>query len=62
MNVFWLLKMKRLADNPPSKKRIIFVLGILAFIAALAFYEHFFGWPEFLTVDKGVGRRGFVLP
>ncbi len=61
MNIFLLLRMKRLADNPPSRKRIILVLSILAFIATLAFYEYLFGWPEFLTVDQGVGRRGFVL-
>ncbi len=62
MNVFWLLKMKHLAQHPPSKKRIILVLGVIAFCVMIFAYERVFGWPEWLTVDKGVGRRGFKLP
>ncbi len=61
MNIFWLLKMKRLAQHPPSKQRIILVLGILAFCVVLVVLERTFGWPDWLTVDKGVGRRGFSL-
>lgn len=61
MNIFHLLRLKRLAQNPPSKKRIIMVLGIIAVCLILFAYERAFGWPEWLTVNNGGGKRGLRL-
>lgn len=49
MNPRWLLRAKRLAQNPPSWGRVKFVIAIILFCAALWMLERFFGWPEFLT-------------
>ncbi len=56
MNVFWLLRMKRWAQNPPSWKRIKMVVVILLIIFLIFGFERLFGWPEWLTVDRGVRR------
>jgi len=57
MNTRWLLRMKRWADRPPSRGRVKFVFYIILACAMLYAYEYFYGWPEFLTVEKfGRGR------
>ncbi len=47
-----LLRAVRWARNPPSTKRVKFFLALLAFCILVATIEHFFGWPEFLTVEN----------
>ena len=61
MNIHWLLRAKRWADNPPSWKQVKFFLAILTFCIALVLLEYVFGWPEWLTVNEHRGRipRGF---
>jgi hypothetical protein len=56
MNIRWLLRAKKWAENPPSWKRVKMGLYILAICIALATFEHFFGWPDALTPEN-VGRR-----
>lgn len=56
MNIHWLLRAKRWAQNPPSWKQVKFVAAIIVICLCLFTYEHFFGWPDALTVND-VGRR-----
>lgn len=57
MNMFRLLiRAKRWAQNPPSERMVIMVLGIIALGLALASYEALFGWPDWLTVNSS--RKG----
>ena len=56
MNVHWLLRAKRWAQNSPSPGRIKLVFAVIAVCAALWGYEQFFGWPEALTPNDL--RRG----
>ncbi len=51
MNQRWLFKMARWAQNPPSEKRVIFVVSILAVCLCVVAIEMFIGWPEWLSLD-----------
>lgn len=55
MNLHWLLRAKRLAQNPPSMGRVYLVLGIIAVCIGLVVIERTVGWPEALTVEH-MGR------
>ena len=52
MNLFWLLRMKRWAQNPPSPKMLKLIAFVVVASIALYAYEQAFGWPEWLTVNK----------
>lgn len=56
MSYRWILRMKRLAQNPPSEGRVKLVLGVIAACILLVVVERYIGWPDFLTSDP-VGRR-----
>lgn len=56
MNFFWLLRMRRWAQNPPSAGRVKLVLAVLAFCLALYAIERWVGWPDALSPEPG--RRG----
>lgn len=56
MSYRWFLRMKRLAQNPPSEGRVKLVLGIILLCILLYLVERFIGWPDFLTSEP-VGRR-----
>jgi hypothetical protein len=58
MNLFWLVRMRRGLQHPPSPMKLAVVSGVVAFVLALAAVEHFIGWPEALSVD-GQGLRRF---
>jgi hypothetical protein len=47
----WLLRMARWARHPPSPRRVALVLGVAAACLLLAGIEHFWGWPQALTVN-----------
>ncbi|SFR40037.1 hypothetical protein SAMN04488005_1442 [Yoonia tamlensis] len=51
MNIRWLLRAKRMAQNPPSEARFWLVVGVIAVCALLWGIEHIFGWPEWLSAD-----------
>jgi len=57
MNIHWLLRAKRLAQNPPSWGRVKFFFYILLFCILLFALERYFGWPEWLTTNN-LGHRG----
>jgi hypothetical protein len=52
MNLFWLLRMKRWVQHPPSPKMLKLIAFVVLASFALYFYEQAFGWPEWLTVNK----------
>jgi hypothetical protein len=49
---FWLLKMKQLAERPPSRRRVILMLVVFGTCLALWGYEQIFGWPELLRLTN----------
>ena len=53
MNLFWLLRMKRWAQNPPSPKMLKLIAFVIVVSIALYLFEQAFGWPDWLTVNKG---------
>lgn len=57
MNLFWLLRMRRWVQHPPSPRTVWLILGLIAFLLLLVAVERIWGWPEALTVD-GAGMRG----
>lgn len=59
MNMFWLLRMKRWVQNPPSKARVYLIFSIIAFCVVLYLIERYLGWPDFLTVNKQPRGLGF---
>lgn len=49
MNIRWLLRMAHWSHNPPSERRVKFVLGIVVICLAVFALEYVFGWPEALS-------------
>lgn len=56
MNQRWLLRMARWAHNPPSAGRVKLVLGVVAVALALVGLEYVFGCPEWLQLNRPIGR------
>jgi hypothetical protein len=52
MNPIWLLRMKRWVQHPPSLRRVILVVGVVAVCFAIAGVEAVWGWPDWLVVNK----------
>ena len=50
--MIWFVRMSRWARNPPSARRVVFVLGVVGICLALFAVERFVGWPEALTLDR----------
>lgn len=59
MNIFWLLKMKRWSQNPPSKQRIMVFLAVITICVGIVLIEKFIGWPDALTVEPTGRARVF---
>ncbi|SHJ24430.1 hypothetical protein SAMN05444000_106117 [Shimia gijangensis] len=59
MNLRHLLRMAHWVHNPPSKRRVVLVFGIVALCLALFAIERMFGWPDALTPNM---VRGRILP
>ena len=57
MNLFWLLRASRWARRPPSAGRVKLVLAVLLLIGLLYGIESFWGWPDWLTVNRGPQGR-----
>ena len=58
MNLRWFLRMARWARNPPSPGYVTLVLAVIALCLILVGIEHFFGWPDALTVNGGKRLHG----
>ncbi len=52
MNPVWLMRAKRLLQNPPSWQRVKLGLAIAAMCLAIYGFEQVFGWPEALTPQR----------
>jgi hypothetical protein len=52
----WLMRAKQWAQKPPSWGRVKLVFGVVAVCIAIAGYEWFFGWPDWLTVNRLSGK------
>jgi len=51
--MLWLMRLRRWASHPPSKRMRWLILAVLLASLALYSFEQTFGWPEWLTVNKG---------
>lgn len=47
-----LLRAKRLAQNPPSMRKVVMYGGFIAASLVVAGIEWLWGWPAWLTVDS----------
>lgn len=56
MNTRWLLRAKRLAQNPPSWGRVKLVLGVIALCLLIVGAEHFLGDPSATVPRQGLPR------
>ena len=57
MNLLWLLRASRWARHPPSARRVKLVLAVLLLVGLLYGIESLWGWPEWLSVNRGPGGR-----
>lgn len=48
----WLLRMSRWARNPPSEKRVIFVLAIIVVALVIVGIEKMGWWPDWATAQR----------
>ena len=53
----WFLRMALWVRNPPSAKRVMLVLGVVAVCLALYAIDRLIGWPEWLTPNRVPGGR-----
>ena len=53
----WMLRAVKWARNPPSPKKVKFVLGIIAICIAIYMVERYIGWPDWLTLEKAPRRK-----
>jgi len=51
MNPNILLRLVRLVRSPPGPRAVRMALALAVLLGALAAYEHFFGWPDWATVN-----------
>ena len=47
-----LVRMKRLAQHPPSWNRVLLGFGVAAFVAAIAGIEALGWWPDWATATR----------
>lgn len=47
-----LLRMARWVRHPPSRRHLWVMIVVVAVAAFCVGFEYFFGWPDFLTVQR----------
>lgn len=57
MNPRWLLRAKRLVQNPPSPAKVKLVIGVIAVCILFYAIERIWGWPAWLTPNDLRGLR-----
>ncbi len=53
MDPRWLLRAARWARHPPSARRVYLVLAVVALCLVLYAIDQLFGWPAWLTPNRG---------
>ncbi len=48
----WLLRAKRWQQNPPSARKVVVVLSVIAFTLLLYLVERELGWPDWATAER----------
>ncbi len=56
MGPHFLFRMKRWSQRPPSPRRMILFVAVVAICILIAALEHFGLWPEVLTSERGIRR------
>lgn len=56
MNLIHLLRMSRWVRNPPSERRVILVLSVIALALAIGLVEYLGLWPDWATAER-IPRR-----
>ncbi|WP_372605295.1 hypothetical protein [Actibacterium sp.] len=51
MNLRPFLRMAKWAHRPPSQRRVVLVLAVIAICLALWAVDHWIGWPDWLTLE-----------
>ena len=60
MNIWWLIRMRRWATHPPSRRMIQTVFVVVGLALLLYGIERFIGWPDWATVERNPGSgRGW---
>ena len=54
-NLIWLLRASRWARRPPSARRVVLVLGVVAAALAIGLVEWAGWWPDWATLESGRG-------
>jgi len=52
MNPNWLLRMSRIARNPPSLRKVILVFGVIALAFVIWGVEWMGWWPDWATAER----------
>lgn len=52
----WLLRAKRWAQNPPSEKRVILVIGVILACLALFAADRWIGLPDWMHLTPASSR------
>ncbi len=60
MNILWFMRMARMVRNPPSKERVMMVVGVVAIAGGLIAVELLGFWPDWLSVNNNSPRG--VMP
>ena len=59
MGWIWLVRAARWVRNPPSTGRVILVFSVIGAALLLYAIEVWIGWPEWLQVNRPLGRVPF---
>lgn len=51
-HIGWLIRARRWVQHPPSVGRVKLVFGVVALCILLVAVEKFYGWPDWLRVDR----------
>lgn len=54
--LFWLMRMRRWAQHPPSWRQVKLVMAVIAACLALVAVEVFVGWPDWMTLERDTLR------
>lgn len=54
--LFWLVRMRRWAQHPPSWKQVRLVAAVVALCLLLVAIETLVGWPDWMTLERGTLR------